>query len=99
MRRVEIELPLCCDYDDLQTHVEESASVGEALEKYAVDLEWAAERLRYLKSLAAEHDVTLFAEEDLVEIEAADDVLNKLESAGLVLQWLDKQTRWQREGF
>lgn len=89
MKTVEIYLPFYSKGDDLKTRIEHSASIDEAFEKYAQDLDEAAHSLREVKALVAGHEIEVFADEDVIEITAPDEVIDALEKAGLLMEYFD----------
>ncbi len=90
MKCVEIYFPFYEKGDDLKLHLEQSGSVEEALERYAEDLEDAAAMVRQLKDEANGQDVRLFADKHVIAVEAADDLIERLEKHGLIIDCFDE---------
>lgn len=90
MTTAEFTLPYFKQGDDLSFHLEQSADVGEALERHAESMDAAAKKLRELKEALAGRNVEIDPDTHMIFIHADEDVIGLLVERGLVEVWLDE---------
>ncbi len=84
-------LPYYKQGDDLRFHLEQSADVGDALERHASDMDAAARKIRELRESLAGRDVQIEADTHMILIHADEDVIDLLAERELVEVWLDDE--------
>jgi threonine aldolase len=90
MTTAEFTLPYFKQGDDLSFHLEQSANVGEALERHAESMDAAAKKLRELSEALAGRDVEIDPDTHTIFIHADEDVIGLLVERGLVEVWDDE---------
>jgi hypothetical protein len=83
MKTAEIRLPYFKQGDDLQHHLSQCATVEEALEAHAENLEQAAQILRKVKAAIAGQDVSFNADTHLIQVCGPDALIESLIAAEL----------------
>ena len=93
MKHADIHLPYFKQGDDLSHHLSHCASVEEALEAHAQQLEYAAELLRKVKGMIDGQDVKVEADTHMIMVSGSDEIIESLIDAGFAAQ-----PPWDEEG-
>lgn len=84
MKCVEIGLPYWKQGDDLRLYLEDcNNDVDAALELHAKSMSQASEILSKIREIVSGHEVSVYACTHSIEMEAADEVIDRLVAAGL----------------
>lgn len=84
MKTAEVHLSLFKQGDDLGHHLQESKSIPEALERYALQLESVVQHLRSLKDAIKGHEVEMEADTHYISITGSDKLIDTLLEKDLV---------------
>ncbi len=91
MKYADVHLPYFKQGDDLRHHLSQCATVEEALEAHAQQLEYAAELLRKVRQMIAGQGVTIDADTHMIQVSGPDQIIEALIDAKYASRQWDEE--------
>lgn len=97
MKYADIHLPYFKQGDDLHHHLSQCATVEEALEAHARQLEYAADMLRKVKEMISGQGVTIHADTHMIQVSGEDAIIEALIDAKYASRPFDEEDDYDED--